>query len=58
MIKKVGDVVEIDGKKYEITFVSGANFSYREYLGEPEENPVKEEQKEEPEPPKRRSRRK
>ena len=39
MIVNVGDIIEIDGKKYEVTFVCGDNYSYKDYLGpkEPEE---------------------
>lgn len=28
-IYKVGDKIEIDGRKYEVTFVQGANFAYK-----------------------------
>lgn len=58
MIRSVGDIVEIDGKKYEITFVNGENYSYKNYLGPKEPEPPKEADPVVPEPPKRRTRRK
>ncbi len=39
-MKKVGDIVEIDGKEYEVTFVSGENYSYKPHE-EPKEPEVK-----------------
>ncbi len=30
-MKEVGEIIEIDGKKYEVTFVAGENFSYKPY---------------------------
>lgn len=57
MIRSVGDIVEIDGKKYEVTFVNGENYSYKEYLGPKEPGPEKTETVIE-EIPRRRTRRK
>lgn len=57
MIRRVGDIVEIDGKKYEVTFVNGENYSYKEYLGPKGPEPEKAETVIE-EPPRRRTRRK
>lgn len=58
MIVNVGDIIEIDGKKYEVTFVSGNNYSYKDYLGPKEPEEPKEAEPVVPEPPKRRTRRK
>lgn len=58
MIVNVGDIIEIDGKKYEVTFVYGNNYSYKEYLGPKEPEEPKEAEPIVPEPPKRRTRRK
>lgn len=58
MIRSVGDIVEIDGKKYEITFVNGENYSYKDYLGPKEPEPEADPEPVIEEPPKRRTRRK
>lgn len=31
-MKHVGDILAIDGKKYEVTYVSGDNYSYKPYV--------------------------
>lgn len=42
---KVGDTVWLDGKKYEVTYVDGRNFSYKPFKKKEE---PKKEPKEEP----------
>ena len=58
MIVNVGDIIEIDGKKYEVTFVCGDNYSYKDYLGPKEPEEPKEAEHVVQEQPKRRTRRK
>ena len=50
---KVGDIIELDGKTYIVTFADGYNFSYAPFDG-PDEEPPKEEEPVAVEPVKRR----
>ena len=42
-MKQIGDIFELDGRRYIVTYVSGENYSYAPYEEKKEPEPAKEE---------------